>query len=178
MGSSVALGDIARDIASSETMQPSFTLSEQFAFGSQYSWRLKESEIRFRGSGDFERRVLQRIPASAEQVASFRAALELLHVWDWRNDYDPYDVGLGVCDGSSWAFSAMFGERSCICGGSNGYPSFADPKQTTTDRGRFALLCCAMYDCFGIEGYIDQAKRFAELESRQSGEKGVAQEQE
>lgn len=154
-------------------MQPSFTLTEQFAFGSQYSWRLKESEIRFRGSGDYERLVLQRIPASAEQIASFCSALELIQVWEWRNDYDPNDIGFEVMDGSSWAFSASFEGRNCRCGGSNGYPSFADPKQTTTDRGRFALLRAAMYDCFGIEGYIYQAKRFAEFETQQNGEQGV-----
>jgi hypothetical protein len=31
-----------------------------------------------------------------------------------------------------------------------------------------------MYDCFGIEGYIYQAKRLVELEARQGGEQKVA----
>ena len=35
-------------------MQRTFTLAEQSAFGSQYSWRLKDSEIRFHGAGDFD----------------------------------------------------------------------------------------------------------------------------
>jgi hypothetical protein len=52
-------------------MQLTFTLTEQHAFGSQYSWWLKESEIRFRGTGDFERLVTQRIPASAAQIEEF-----------------------------------------------------------------------------------------------------------
>ena len=154
-------------------MQPSFTLTEEFSFGSQYSWRLKASEIRFRGSGDYERLVLQRIPASSEQIGSFFSALELMQVWDWRSDYRPTDIGFEVMDGSSWTFSASSEKRNCRCGGSNGYPSYADPLQTTMDHGRFALLRAAMYDCFGIDGYIYQAKRLAELEVRKQGEQVI-----
>jgi hypothetical protein len=155
-------------------MQPTFTLSEQSAFGSQYSWRLKDSEIRFRGSGDFERLVTRRIPASDTQIEEFFSALDLIQVWDWRSDYDPGEVGATVEDGSSWTFVASTGSRECRCGGVNAYPSFADPKVTTLDRGRFALLRAAMYDCFGIEGYIQQAKLFAEVSRQRSGEPGAA----
>lgn len=154
-------------------MQAVFALSEHFAFGSRYSWRLKESEIRFRGSGEYERLVLQRIPARVEQIDSFFAALELLQVWDWRSDYDPGDVGFAVMDGSAWSFSASFEERHCRCGGCNGYPSYADPKHTTIDRGRFTLLLAAMHDCFGLEGYIHQARRLAELDAQKRGDRGV-----
>jgi hypothetical protein len=143
-------------------MQRTFALTEQSAFGSQYSWRLKESEIRFRGTGDFERLVTRRIPASDAQVDAFFSALELIHVWDWRSDYDPRDVGVIVDDGSSWTFTASDGQRECKCGGVNAYPSFVDPKSTTVDRGRFALLRAAMYQCFEIEGYIQQARLFAQ----------------
>ncbi len=135
-------------------VQRTFTLAEQSAFGWQYSWRLKDSEIRFSGSGDFERLVTRRIPASDAQGDEFFAALELIQVWEWRSDYDPSDVGLAVLDGSSWSFIASDGERECRCGGVNAYPSFADHQVTTVDRGRFALLHAALYDCFGIEGYI------------------------
>jgi hypothetical protein len=150
-------------------MRPSFTLTEQSAFGSGYSWRLKESEIRFRGTGDFEHLVRRRIPASEEQIASFLAALDLIRVWDWRSDYDPSDFTATVEDGSSWSFVASIGARQCRCGGVNAYPSFADPKVTTADRGRFALLHAAMYDCFGIEGYIHEAQLFG-VSTRRSGE--------
>lgn len=154
------------------SMQPSFTLSEQFAFGSEYTWRLKETEIRFRGSGDYDRLVLRRIQASHEQIASFFAAIELIQVWDWRNDYRPTDCGFTVDDGSAWSFSASFAGRSCRCGGANAYPSFSDAKKTTIDRGRFAFLQAAMYDCFRMEGYIHEAKKFAEQETQRSGEPG------
>ena len=142
-------------------MQRTFTLAEQSAFGSQYSWRLVDSEIRFRGAGEFERLVTRRIPASDAQVDEFFAALELIRVWEWRSDYDPSDVGVAVQDGSSWSFIASDGERECHCGGVNAYPSFADHELTTVDRGRVALLHAALYDCFGIEGYIQQARLFA-----------------
>lgn len=141
-------------------MQRTFTLTEQSAFGSGYSWRLKDSEIRFRGTGDFERLVAQRIPASDAQVDEFFSALGLIQVWDWRPDYDPGDVGVTVEDGSSWSFIAFDGERQCRCGGVNAHPSFADHTISTVDRGRFALLHAALYDCFGIEGYTHQAKLF------------------
>ena len=45
-----------------------------------------------------------------------------------------------VDDGSSWTFVASNGQHQCRCGGVNAYPSFADLKVTTPDRGRFALL--------------------------------------
>jgi hypothetical protein len=142
-------------------MQRTFTLTEQSAFGSQYSWRLKDSEIRFRGTGDFERLVTGRIPASDAQVDEFFSALELIQVWEWRSDYDPSDVGVTVEDGSSWSFIASDGARQCRCGGVNAHPSFADHMVSTVERGRFALLRASLYDCFGIEGYIQQAKLFA-----------------
>jgi hypothetical protein len=142
-------------------MQRTFTLTEQSAFGSQYSWRLKDSEIRFRGAGDFERLVTRRIAASDAQVDEFFSALDLIQAWEWRSDYDPSDVCATVEDGSSWSFTASDGERQCHCGGVNAHPSFADHSVTTLDRGRFALLLAALYDCFGIEGYIQQAKLFA-----------------
>lgn len=165
---------ITRSPATMIAMQPTFTFTEQSAFGSQYSWRLKDSEIRFRGTGDFERLVTRRIPASDAQVEAFLSALELIQVWDWRSDYDPSDVGVTVEDGSSWSFTASIGPRQCQCGGVNAYPSFADPKITTTDPGRFALLRAALYDCFGIEGYVQVARLFAELSWKRSGEPGAA----
>jgi hypothetical protein len=155
-------------------MQPSFTLTEQSAFGSGYSWRLKESEIRFRGSGNYERLVTRRIPASDAQIEEFFSALDLIQVWGWRSDYDPGDVGVTVEDGSSWSFVASGGSRECRCGGVNAYPSFADPKQTTVDRGRFALLHAAMYDCFGIEDYIQEAKLSAEASRQRFSEPGAS----
>jgi len=91
--------------------------------------------------------------------------LELIQVWEWRNDYDPNDVGFAVLDGSTWMFSATCGGQSCHCGGVNAYPSFADPQQTTLDQGRYALLLTAIYDCFGIDSYIHQSKLFSEREA-------------
>lgn len=152
----------------------SFTLSEQHAFGSQLSWRLKDSEIRFRGSGEYEKLVLRRIPASPGQVADFLAALDLIEVWNWRSDYAPEDVARSVLDGSGWSFIASCEGRQCRCGGVNAYPSFADVSRTTTDRGRYALLVAAMYDCFCIDGYINQAQRFAEREVRDCEGPGTA----
>lgn len=149
---------------------PSFTLTEQFALGSMYSWRLKESEIRFHGTGRYEHLVMRRIPASDEQIASFVAALDLLQVWDWRNDYHPRDVGFETLDGSSWTFSASLGSRTCSSGGENGCPCFSAPRQTTLGRGRFSLLIAALYDCFQIEAYIHQAKQFRELEQKNANQ--------
>ena len=168
-----AAGDVCDVRSPREVVMPrTFTLAEQSALGSQYSWRLKDSEIRFRGAGDFEGLVTRRIPASDAQVDEFFAALELLHVWEWRSDYDPSDVGVAVQDGSSWSFIASDGDRECHSGGVNAYPSLVDHEVTTVNRGRFALLLAALYDCFGIEGYIQQAR----LAAANSGEPGAAAE--
>ena len=142
-------------------MQRTFTLTftEVLAFWSGYSWCLKESKIRFHGTGNFEHLVTPRIPASNAQVDEFFSALDLIQVWDWRSDYDPTDLGAMVDDGSSWSFIASDGERQCRCGGVNAHPSFVDHTVSTLDRGRLALLHAALYDCFGIERYIHPAKR-------------------
>jgi hypothetical protein len=144
-------------------MLRAFTISVQTAItSSQYSWRLKDSEIRFRGSGEYAQLVTRRIPASDKQVDDFFAAIELIQVWDWRSDYHPNDVGLEVFDGSVWSFMASDGARECRCGGVNAYPSFADPNVSTTNRGRFAMLHAAFYDCFGISSYVQEARQIAE----------------
>jgi hypothetical protein len=58
---------------------PSFSLSEIFALGGHhYEWRLKQQEIKFRGSGRFQNLLSCRIPVSDEQIAQLKAALELL----------------------------------------------------------------------------------------------------
>lgn len=116
------------------------------------------------------RLVSRRVPASDAELDEFFAALELIQVWEWRPDYDPRDVGVTVLDGSSWSFIASDGVRQCRCGGVNAHPSFGDHQVTTVDRGRFALLRAALYDCFGIEGYIREAR----LVAASSGEPDAA----
>lgn len=150
-------------------MPSSFTLSEQFALGGDFTWRLKDSEIRCRGSGEYAQIVNQRIPVSDERVVAFKDALDLLDVWSWRNDYDPDDVGFMTDDGSSWSFAASIDGRECKCGGVNAYPAFGDASKTTTDRGRYALLLAAMYACFDIDTYIQIAKHQRERETQNNG---------
>ncbi|MCA9115716.1 MAG: hypothetical protein KDA79_11575 [Planctomycetaceae bacterium] len=162
------LTDATVNLFKGGTLQTTFTLTEQFAFGSHYSWRLKESEIRFRGSGEFAQLVIRRIPASDAQVEEFFAAVEFLQVREWRSDYHPGDINQEVLDGSSWSFTASVHGLECCCGGENAYPSFADPEFTTTGRGRFGLLHAAMYDCFEIESYIRQARLLAEATKQRS----------
>jgi hypothetical protein len=53
---------------------PSFSLSEIFALGGHYEWRLKQQEICFRGSGRFQNLLSCRIPVSDEQIAQLKAA--------------------------------------------------------------------------------------------------------
>jgi len=135
-------------------MPPTFTLQEDFALGGGFTWRLKDSEIRYRGTGTYSQLVNQRIPAGDDQFANFIDALNLLDVWSWRDDYEPEDVGFVTMDGSSWTFAICIADRDCKCGGNNAYPAFRDPRQTTTDRGRYAVLLAAMYACFDIDTYI------------------------
>ncbi len=84
-------------------MANSFTLQEDFALGGGFSWRLKDSEIRYRGSGTYSQLVNRRIPACDDQIANFIEALNLLDVWSWRDDYDPEDVGFVTMGGSYFA---------------------------------------------------------------------------
>lgn len=150
-------------------MNASFTLSDQHEVGGSSTWRLKDAEIRYRGSGQFAGLVDQRIPAATHQVLAFRDALDLLDVWSWRSDYSPEDLECGVLGGSVWTFAAAFPDRECRCGGSNGYPSFADASLTTLDRGRFACLIAAMYACFEIELYIHVAAHHRRRDAQGNG---------
>lgn len=150
-------------------MIDSFALNERYALGGEYTWRLKESEVRFRGSMQFASLVNRRIPARDHQVSAFRDALDMLDVWSWRSDYRPEDVGCVTMDGSAWSFQASIGGRNCKCGGVNGYPSFADATQTTADRGRFACLIAAMYACFDVDVYIHIAAYQRQREQEGNG---------
>ena len=132
----------------------SFSLSVRNELAGDYTWRLKDSEIRYRGTQRYAELVGQRIPASVEQISNFGDALNLLDVWTWRDDYDIQDTGWMAMDGSHWSFEVAKGDRTYKCGGFNGYPSFADASQTTTEEGRFALLVAAMYSCFKLEYYV------------------------
>lgn len=141
-----------------------FTLREQYALGGQYTWRLKESELRFRGEGRFKGMVNQRIPAGDERVSEFVDVLNLLEVWKWRSNYSPSELGFEVLDGSAWWFSANCGSLQVECGGENAYPSFADPSLSSTSRGRFACLSAALYACFDIDTYIHIAAHQRRME--------------
>ncbi len=158
---------------------PSFVLSEEGAFNDSFEWRLKEQEIRFRGSGAYANLVHRRIPASDEQIRAFTEALRLLEVWEWRNDYSPEDAGWMVDDGSAWKFEAEINGRICRCGGANAYPAYSSPLTTSMNRERFSMLEAALYDAFSIEGYIHQAKLFAEREATNASadEKGTSKRQ-
>jgi hypothetical protein len=150
-------------------MAPTFTLSEQFALGGDFTWRLKDAEIRYRGSGEHAQIVNQRIPANDERIAAFKDALDLLDVWSWRSDYDPDDVGFMTDDGSSWSFAASIGDQQCKCGGVNAYPSFRDASQTTLDGGRYAMLLAAMYACFDIDTYVHIANHQRKQQTQTNG---------
>jgi hypothetical protein len=140
---------------------PSFSISERYELGSHsWSWRLKDNQIRFRGTGKYTHLVTQRIPASDSQVESVHEAFTLLDVWQWRDDYDPHDVEREVLDGCSWVFDAQFGNHISKSSGSNAYPSFADPSKTSLSRDRFGLLIAAIYSTFGNDSYIDEARQY------------------
>ncbi|WP_254512968.1 hypothetical protein [Anatilimnocola floriformis] len=140
-----------------------FELAERLCFHGEYSWRLKDGELRYRGTDYFKDLIVGRIPASNQQVEKFVVALQLLDVWNWRTDYNPNDIGHEVLDGGVWFFNIEIDGRSHKAAGVNAYPSYADPRKTSTDQERFRLLCAALYDCFYIDGAIQSAQRQAEI---------------
>ncbi len=138
----------------------SFDISERDELGGHaWSWRLKEQEIRFRGTGRYSHLVTQRIPASEIQIESMIHAFNLLHVWRWRSDYHPYDCDREVLDGSSWAFNVVLDGQTNRSAGSNAYPAFSDPAETSLSRDRFDLLIAAVYSTFSIDHYIEKARQ-------------------
>lgn len=151
---------VRRCAAKRDPMTPlSFDISERYELGEHaWSWRLKEQEIRFRGAGRYSQLVSQRIPASESQVDSIIHAFDLLQVWQWRSDYDPQDVDVAVCDGSSWTFNVAFNGKTHRAAGFNAYPSFADPAETSLSRDRFDLHVAAIYSTFNIDYYIERSR--------------------
>ena len=145
-------------------VDPSFELGEHHFLSGEYSWRLKDRELRYRGDGEFAELIIGRIPVSEVQVNRFIAAIDLLAVWRWRDGYDPDDVGMMVDDGANWWFKARLGNRECKCGSRNAFPSYADVRNTSLNGERFALLRAALYDMFSIEGYVHQARIYSERE--------------
>lgn len=148
----------------------SFDISERDELGEHaWSWRLKEQEIRFRGAGRYSHLVTQRIPASETQINSIIHAFNLLDVWQWRNDYHPNDLDREVLDGASWAFNVAFNDQTNRSAGSNAYPAFSDPAETSLSRDRFDLLVAAVYSTFGIDYYIEQARQSSNQMVRNGG---------
>lgn len=141
----------------------SFNISEQHDRGDHsWSWRLKDNEIRFRGTGDYAHLVTRRIPADDSQLDSLKDAFDLLNVWEWRDNYHSHDANLEVLGGSSWTFDANWPTRKNHAAGSNGYPSFGDPVVTALSGDRFSLLHAAIYSIFGIDHYIKQAQQYTQ----------------
>ena len=136
----------------------SFTLTEDFARQGSFTWRLKDSEIRYRGTGAYSQLIRQRISVNQKSMEVFVDALNLLDVWAWRDNYHSEDTGWMTMDGSAWTFSVVTDDRQVKCAGINGYPAFRDPLHTTTERERFALLVAAMYECFNLDIYLQALK--------------------
>lgn len=139
-------------------IDPCFELGFSLELGGQYSWRLKEGELRYRGTREFAGLIEGRIPVSDGQIERFVAALDLLDTWNWRDDYHPQDVQMAVMDGGHWWFKAKLHDRVCHSAGENAYPSYHDPRQTTLNPERFDLLRAGLYETFQIEHFIYQAR--------------------
>ena len=129
---------------------PAFELVERHALAGVSSWRLKDGQIRRRGCDPG--RPGGRIEVARERIDQFVAALNLLEVWEWRQDYDPAECGYEVCDGFGWKFTALIDGRTCLAAGANAFPSYADVTKASLDVERYGLLLAAMRQVFGIEG--------------------------
>ena len=140
-----------------------FELGERRCFAGEYSWRLKDGELRYRGSKHYEGLIVGRIPVTEVRIQKFAAALDLLDVWHWRNDYHPHELGVEVMDGGSWSFKAEISGRTINAAGCNAFPAFEDARLSTCNEERFRLLKAAFYDAFQIDGFIYAAQRQAEI---------------
>jgi len=66
----------------------------------------------------YENRQSERIAPSEEQWAAFRAALDDIGVWRWKERYP----NPGVCDGTHWALEIRCDDAETSCSGDNNYP--------------------------------------------------------
>ena len=143
-----------------------FEFGESRCFEGSYSWRLKAGELRYRGTESFAKQITGRIPVSDQQLERFVAALDLLEVWRWREDYKPSDAGREVSDGGTWWFKAAIDQRICNAAGKNAFPSFEDSQVTLLNPERFGLLSAALYQIFSIDWHIEHPRRSAENEKK------------
>ena len=87
---------------------PRFELGENIHRFGHYSWRLKDGQIRYRGTWSFRGRISQPIASDEFKLKRFVAALDLLDVWNWKSVYSSDDTDWLVFDGGIWWFKADF----------------------------------------------------------------------
>ena len=130
----------------------SFRLEEDYVFGGRFVLQLDGHELTYKGTDDFDDPSITTTPVTDSQLLELSAILDLLNVWDWRNNYRSEDIGCYVDDGASWDFAATIGLKKCRAAGINAYPAFATPNSTYRGdgRGRLDLLVTGLMAIFGI----------------------------
>jgi hypothetical protein len=90
-------------------------------------------------SGQSYRHVLAKteyaVPTEA-QWREFWREMERIRVWEWKNRYDPSDIGEEVYDGGGWHLKLAYRGRAVDTAGENSGPKPGNPKATTLDDDR------------------------------------------
>ncbi len=130
----------------------SFRLEEDYVFGGRFVLQLDGHELTYKGTDDFDDPSITTTTVTDSHLLELSALLDLLDVWDWRNNYRSEDIGCYVDDGTSWDFAATIGSKTCRAAGCNAYPAFDTPNSTYRGegRGRFDLLVTGLMAIFGI----------------------------
>ena len=154
-----------------------FEFGESCFSAGEYSWRLKDGELRYRGTGSFSGLIAGRIPVTVDQFDRFVAAMNFLDVWGWKHSYQPADTGWMVLDGGRWWFKASLNGRECETCGDNAFPGYEDYHMTVLRPERFSLMVAAFYDTFDITSHIRRSQKSAPSGNlarliRRSGEVG------
>ena len=103
--------------------------------GRAYSVELRDGALFYSDVAAQESPKPIKVIPTAERWRDFRHALDEIGVWKWHKSYWPSPP---IFDGTGWAFSIRYADRSLVTGGGNCYPN-ADGSSNNVPRSSEAF---------------------------------------
>ncbi len=112
-----------------------------FAFGNTVEFVAPNVvKYRPRAWGPYCQREMTKYQPTPDEWTEFRATVDRLGVWQWKNNYDVPDI----CDGASWHLTLRYDDREIVTGGSSGFPDcHGNIERISGNKAVFNALCDA-----------------------------------
>ena len=125
------------------TAPKKFSASIGGYMGPSYNVELTDDALVYKrmSMGYTEEEVAHIEPTDAEWT-TFMAAIDELHIWDWKESYPSPP---GMRDGTNWSLKLEVGERQLKSSGTNNYPA----AESKADEDLFDLFTNALQQLLG-----------------------------